>query len=1134
MLFGALGAPKDAGGTWDPTPTGAGEYVYTIAGTNECPAVDSKVTVSVEDEKDPGTNGTLIICFGEIVTADELFTALGSSKDVGGVWSPLPLGGAGDYTYTFVATNICPEVSADVVVTEDSAITSSIQRTDVTCFNGNNGKLDLTVSGGTGTYTFLWSNGAKTEDIKDLTAGLYSVRITDGKECVTENSARVGEPDKLKARISCGHITCHSDVNGTLDLTVTGGTPPYTYLWNTGDTDDDLSGLPGGIYTVVVTDANGCTVEQSTVITQPDLLVCNIIQNNPCSSNGGSDGVATVTVSGGRTPYTYVWDNGETSATATSLTAGVHTVTVTDALNCQTTCEIIITEPDVLICSVELNNHVLCKGDSSGVATVTVSDGAAPYIYLWDNGEITPTATSLNAGLHLVTVTDANQELTSCNIMITEPDILEASAIGGAIISCSCYGASDGSIDLTVSGGTELYTYLWSPGGETTEDLIGLSSGDYSVLVTDANGCTTTEEITIGEPGMLSCEITEDSPVSSNGGSDGIATVTPSGGTPEYTYSWNPGGATTAQATGLSAGSYTVTVIDSSGCETTCEITITEPDLDNLRCTVAKNSDVSCYDGADGSAKVTAEGGVPPYKYLWDNNEVTQTATSLNAGLHLVTVTDANQELTSCNIMITEPDILEASAIGGAIISCSCYGASDGSIDLTVSGGTELYTYLWSPGGETTEDLIGLSSGDYSVLVTDANGCTTTEEITIGEPGMLSCEITEDSPVSSNGGSDGIATVTPSGGTPEYTYSWNPGGATTAQATGLSAGSYTVTVIDSSGCETTCAITITEPDPEELRASCSYTQGFYGNPGGLACIPENQRVNAEYIMLGALNASGGKFDFGDVNTGKYFRLELSDVKDGEIFKMLPGGGPSNALKGFATYGSINTWNNVPIVDKGPRGGKIKNNLLSQTMTLYFNLNIDGPLSNYQLESAFYTAATVSCGSEEYIVDSIEMFQISEQVITYLEATNANTVQGLFDLANRALGGHDIGSLSYSNITEAVDAINNGFDECRVLLSETDYDKVVAGLTDDKPIFTIYPVPFVDTVKIKYEIDNGLIAKIQVFDLRGRLVKTVIDEDIYYHKVTTLDLNHKTFANQVYFIKVSTGDKSTMKKIISVR
>ncbi|PHS09720.1 MAG: hypothetical protein COA88_03835 [Kordia sp.] len=163
-----------------------------------------------------------------------------------------------------------------------------------------------------------------------------------------------------------------------------------------------------------------------------------------------------------------------------------------------------------------------------------------------------------------------------------------------------------------------------------------------------------------------------------------------------------------------------------------------------------------------------------------------------------------------------------------------------------------------------------------------------------------------------------------------------------------------------------------------------------------------------------------------------------------------------------------------------------------------------------------------------------MFKIPEDVISLLEANNLNTVQGLFDLANDALGGHNIGSLPYSSITEAVDAINRGFDECRVLLSETDYDKVVAGLTEDKPIFSIYPVPFVDNVRIKYEIENGLIAKIQVFDIRGRLVKTVVDKDVYYHKVTTLDLNHKMFANQVYFVRITSEDKSTMKKIISVR
>jgi len=1373
---------EDSGGVWSRTggtggtfDNGAGKFTpapgattstfkYALTGTAPCVNVSSVATVNIERAKDPGLDCNLIICFEGVVTADELFNSLNGTPEPGGIWSPLPLGGAGTYTYTFAATNTCPEVSAEVAVTEQSEITSSTERFHVSCHNGANGKIILNVLGGTPPYTYLWSNGKKTKDISDLSAGLYSVKITDARLCMAENSARINQPDKLRAEIICGHLTCNSDSNGALYLDVTGGTPPYTYLWSNGETVEDPVGLPGGIYSVVVTDANGCTVEQSTAISQPDLLICNIVQDSPCSSNGGSDGVATVVAEGGKVPYTYLWDNGETNATATNLTAGVHSVTVTDDLNCQTTCEITITEPNELICSVELNNHVLCKGDSSGSATVTASYGATPYTYLWDNGENTQTATNLNAGLHSVTVTDAYQAVTSCTIMITEPDVLEASAIGGAVISCSCYGGSDGSIDLTVTGGTPDYTYLWN-NGAITEDLSDLVAGTYSVTITDAKGCTTTEEVAIGEPGMLSCEITQDSPSSAHDANDGVATVTPSGGTSPYTYLWD-NDETTAQAISLNVGVHSVTVTDDLGCYTTCEIII-ECLPNALRCTVAKNSDVTCYDGEDGSAKVTAEGGVPPYKFSWSNGENTQTATSLSEGLHTVTVTDDSLAETTCNVRIDEPAALEASAEAeGATIYCSCYGASDGSIDLTVTGGTSPYTYLWSPGGETTQDISGLYAGTYSVDVTDENGCTITkevvvgepdmlsceitqdspssahdandgvatvtpsggtspytylwdndettaqaislnvgvhsvtvtddlgcyttceiiieclpnalrctvaknsdvtcydgedgsakvtaeggvppykfswsngenthtatslseglhtvkvtdasqaettcsvrinepleleasaeaegattycscygandgsidltvtggtpnytylwsngatsqdlsdlyagtysvevtdangciteEEVVVGEPAMLSCEITEDSPVSTNGGSDGVATVIPSGGTPEYTYLWSPGGATTAQATGLSAGSYTVTVTDSSGCETPCDIIITEPDPEQPRASCSYTQGFYGNPGGLACIPENQQVNAKYIMLGALNASGGRFDFGDKNTGKYFSLFLGDIQNDNIFKMLPGGGPSNKLQGYATYDLSGTWDNVPLVDKAPRWGKIKNNLLSQTMTLYFNLYADGLLGNHQLKENFYTAATVECGSEEYLANSVQMFKIPGNVISYLDANNSNTIQGLFNLANDALGGNNIGSLSYSNITEAVDVINNAFDECRVLVSETVYDKVVAGLTDDKPIFTIYPVPFVDTVKIKYEIDSDSEATIQVFDIRGRLVKTVTDDEVYYHKVTELILDYRTFANQMYFIKVSTGDKSTMKKIISVR
>ena len=287
-------------------------------------------------------------------------------------------------------------------------------------------------------------------------------------------------------------------------------------------------------------------------------------------------------------------------------------------------------------------------------------------------------------------------------------------------------------------------------------------------------------------------------------------------------------------------------------------------------------------------------------------------------------------------------------------------------------------------------------------------------------------------------------------------------------------------------------------------------------------------------MLGALNASGGQVDFGDKNTNKYFRLFLGDIQNDNIFKLLPGGGPSKSLLGYATYNDNTTWSNVTLVDKGPRRGAIKNNLLSQTMTLYFNLHADKSLSSYQLEETFYTASTLDCGSEEYDETSIQMFKISSDVISYLELNDMATVQGLFELANRALGGNYIGSLSYSSITDAVDTINNGFDECRVLLPESVYDSVVQGLDNDKPIFSAYPIPFIDTINIRYEIDGATEATIQVFDLQGRLVKSIVDKDIYYHKVKTLDLDYKIFANQMYFIKVNTNNRSTLLKIISVK
>ncbi|NQY28592.1 MAG: T9SS type A sorting domain-containing protein, partial [Flavobacteriaceae bacterium] len=821
-------------------------------------------------------------------------------------------------------------------------------------------------------------------------------------------------------------------------------------------------------------------------------------------------------------------------------------------------------------CSASCGDLLTC--DVTSVTLIGGPDGASSYSWTGPDGFVSSDqnpSVSL-PGEYTLTVTGSNGCDSSCSTIVEQDDTPPGCSATGGHIDCD---TPDGTIQLSASTDALSATYSWvaSEGGNIVSDADTATptvneAGTYTVTITNTdNGCTNTCFATVTEDvtppscsatgGHIDCD-TPDGTIHLSASTDALSA----------TYSWvaSEGGnivsdADTATPTVNEAGTYTVTITNTdNGCTNTCFVTVSK-DIAKpiLECSSAP---VSCFDVNNGSVSVVASGGNPPYQYNWVNSSNVSvgdgaSVSSLGVGTYTVTVIGANGCSNTCEAIITQPS--EALRSSTVVTDVTCNGLKDGAIDLTVSGGTpfidkdgtKYYKYLWSTGAKT-EDISGLSAGNYTVKIRDKNDCVIDDGARVGEPITLICNdiVTGFNEIPFCG--DNISNTlqaSATGGSGNYSYSWSVdavalgngwsiNGSDTQQIVsfipGAGQATFTALITDENDCEVSCSVLI-EPCPMD-EIFCSYTQGFYGNPGGLACIPEEQQVNAKYIMLGALNASGGQFDFGDVNTGKYFSLYLADIQNDNIFKMLPGGGPSNALKGYSTYDLSDTWGNVPLVNNGPRRGKIKNNLFSQTMTLYFNLYADQLLYTYELDSAFYTAATVSCGSEKYIVDTIEMFQISEQIIAYLEATNTNTVQGLFDLANRALGGHDIGNLSYSSITGAVDAINRGFDECRILLSESVYDSVVSSLVDNKPIFTIYPVPFVDNVKIKYEIDNGLTAKIQVFDISGRLVKTVIDKDVYYHKVTTLELNHKIFANQMYFVRITSGDKSTMKKIISVR
>ncbi len=354
--------------------------------------------------------------------------------------------------------------------------------------------------------------------------------------------------------------------------------------------------------------------------------------------------------------------------------------------------------------------------------------------------------------------------------------------------------------------------------------------------------------------------------------------------------------------------------------------------------------------------------------------------------------------------------------------------------------------------------------------------------------------------------------------------------------------SITYEVVDK--CETkSCTATFKVPDCVEPH--CTYTQGYYGDYNGSACDVDGHSTTDYQIMVNAINQAGGTYNFGSTITGNYFTLKASDVYGNatiaanNVFTMLPGGGTPRALVGFATFDTYSTWSdNNPLTGSGSNYGKINNNLLSQTMTMFFNLSVDNTLGNFVLEPKFATS-DVSCGGEEPISNTYKEFTINTNVIAYLDANYAGgaTVSNLFLLANRALGGQNIGNLNHSMINSAVDAINNAFDGCRiqvplVIIIIKPTADIYDSYKSNEPIFTVYPVPFKDVFTVKYDFDYSSEVKIQIFDTKGTLLQYENDTNSYLNKEVSIRPKFNRGEGQMFFVKVITDKGVSIKKVIS--
>ncbi len=599
-------------------------------------------------------------------------------------------------------------------------------------------------------------------------------------------------------------LDCNGDTDGTIDISISGGLGDpscFNYIWSDNNLSGlNLTGLSAGSYTLTVTDCVGFETISTIIIEEPVALSSVVTQSSEISCNGAADGQASIETTGGTSPYTYLWDNGETGQTAFELNAGTHNVTITDLNGCEHIGMVTLGEPTAINASITAGPGI-CNGASNGLATVNPTGGNSPYTYLWDSGETTETAISLNAGLHNVTITDASGCTFVDEVLITQ---LTSINIDFDTENVSCIDGSNGSSTAIPSGGSGSgYTYLWETGA-TTATITDLAPGQYCVTVMDDSGCSASDCTAIFTP-LISASATGS--VSCFGGMDGSASVTIFNENSTYTYIWD-NGETGATANMLNAGDHMVTVTDLLNCSAVRTVTITEA----TEFVLADSASVSptCFGDSNGSVTFNFSGGTLPYAYSWSTGAMTSTGTldNLSGGAtYCATVTDANNCSTHifCSTL-EEPELIVPNL--SAMADATCFGICNGTATIAVSSGepNDVYIFTWSSGeqgGGTSATAMNLCAGMNTVEIFDG-ACTVIDTFMIDEPTIIEPLIVV-TDITCFGGADGSLIASAIGGTPGYSFEYSNG------TSDLVAGEYTLTVTDDNSCQIVDTFTIAEP-----------------------------------------------------------------------------------------------------------------------------------------------------------------------------------------------------------------------------------------------------------------------------------------------------------------------------------
>ncbi|MFN8323880.1 MAG: gliding motility-associated C-terminal domain-containing protein [Chitinophagales bacterium] len=713
---------------------------------------------------------------------------------------------AGTYTVTITNTAVAGcTFDTTIVLNSNSTLTASLTNPVNPSCAGNDGSITAGVSGGTAPYSVTIDTGATpftislpfpiSQSIPGIPAGTVSVTVTDAAGCTASATATLVAPANCCAFNVSAVVTqpACSQNNGSIAVTATNGSGNYTYSWGGGQTTASINGIGAGTYTVTITDNafTNCTIDSSFTLNSNSTLTASFSnQVNPTCA--GNDGSITAAIGGGTAPYTVTIDTGGAPFTVTlpiaiaqnipGIPAGAVSVTVTDAAGCTASANAILSAP-ANCCTFSVTALVTqpACGQTNGDVTLTASSGSGSYTYNWAGGQTTASVAGLGAGNYAVTITDNG--FASCFIdttfSLTNPNAPVINNV--VVVDETCAGTSDGSVTVTASGGNGVLSISWSNAANTFT-ISGLNAGNYNFTVTDASSCAAAGNAVVNF-GNGCCNIQTSATVippscGLNNASVTVTVNTP--GNPPYTYSID-GITYQSQNTfnSVPSGSYNVITASGNTCNDTIAIVV-PASSNNLNVTVVATN-ITCFGAGDGTATATPNGGNAPYSYLWSNVGNSAAISSLQAGNYSVTVSDQTNCTGTASGTVIEPAALVIDLGGDSIV---CEGVS-----VTLSAGNSFTAYNWNT-TEITASITPSSSGNYSLTVTDNNGCTASDAVSITIVPIPEVDLGEDKIVY-YGDHVGLFANVNQGNANGGTYNWQPD-----------------TLLSCNGCENTVALAL--------------------------------------------------------------------------------------------------------------------------------------------------------------------------------------------------------------------------------------------------------------------------------------------------------------------------------------